>query len=184
MGKVFYRFCVMRPLTITDSEEMILVLQDEIRRSEQSRYDHRLHGVLLVAQGMSAHQVAGYLGDSPRTVQYWVRRLNEEGLSGLTETPGRGRPGRLSESQLSELGSVLRTSPRSVGMEANLWDGKTLRHWLKEHWEVKMSVRQCQRMFRQLGFRQRKPRPVLAHADPLAQAAQKKTPSTGDGPAG
>ncbi len=68
-------FFVMRALTITDSEEMILVLQDEIRRSEQSRYDHRLHGVLLVAQGLSAHQVAGYLGDSPRTVQYWVRNV-------------------------------------------------------------------------------------------------------------
>ena len=184
LGKVFYRFCVMRALTITDSEEMILVLQDEIRRSEQSRYDHRLHGVLLVAQGMSAHQVAGYLGDSPRTVQNWVRRLNEEGLIGLTETPGRGRPGRLSESQLKELGTVLRASPRRVGMEANLWDGKTLRHWLQEHWQVEMSVRQCQRIFRQLGFRQRKPRPVLAHADPLAQAAHKKTPPTGDRPGG
>ncbi len=174
----------MRALTVTDSEEMILVLQDEIRRSDQSRYDHRLHGVLLVAQGMSAHQVAGYLGDSPRTVQYWVKQLNEEGLGGLTEKPGRGRPRRLSETQLSELGSVLRESPRSAGIAANLWDGKTLRYWLKEHWQVELSVRQCQRIFRQLGFRQRKPRPVLARADPLAQAAHKKTPSTGDGPTG
>ncbi len=54
---MLYHFFVMRALTIIDSEEMILVLQDEIRRSEQSRYDHRLHGVLLVAQGLSAHQV-------------------------------------------------------------------------------------------------------------------------------
>lgn len=173
----------MRALTVTDSEEMILVLQDEIRRSDQSRYDHRLHGVLLVAQGMSANQAAGYLGDSPRSVQYWVKRLNEEGLSGLTESPGRGRPGRLSENQLRELGSVLRESPRSAGIAVNLWDGKTLRHWLKEHWQVQLSVRQCQRIFRQLGFRQGKPRPVLAHADALAQAAHKKTPSTGEGPA-
>ena len=130
----------MRALTVTDSEEMILVLQDEIRRSDQSRYDHRLHGVLLVAQGMSANQAAGYLGDSPRSVQYWVKRLNEEGLSGLTESPGRGRPGRLSENQLRELGSVLRESPRSAGIAVNLWDGKTLRHWLKEHWQVQLSV--------------------------------------------
>ena len=40
----------MRPLTIADSESIILGLQDEIRRSEESRYDHRLHGLLLVAQ--------------------------------------------------------------------------------------------------------------------------------------
>jgi hypothetical protein len=34
----------MKPLTIPDKEEMILALQDEIRRSDQARYDHRLHG--------------------------------------------------------------------------------------------------------------------------------------------
>jgi hypothetical protein len=34
-------------------------MQGEIRRSEESRYDHRLHGVLLVAQGMSCPEVAG-----------------------------------------------------------------------------------------------------------------------------
>ena len=39
----------MRPLQVTDAETMVLGLQDEIRRSEESRYDHRLHGVLLVA---------------------------------------------------------------------------------------------------------------------------------------
>jgi hypothetical protein len=31
-------------------------------------------------------------------------------------------------------------------------------------------------MFRQLGFRLRKPRPLIAHADPVEQAAVKKTP--------
>ena len=51
----------MRAITIEDAEEMLLVLQDEIRRSEEARYDHRLHGVLLVAQGMSAPQVAQFV---------------------------------------------------------------------------------------------------------------------------
>ncbi|HUZ06335.1 MAG TPA: transposase [Candidatus Paceibacterota bacterium] len=41
----------MKPLKISDAETMILALQDEIRRSDESRYDHRLHGVLLVAHG-------------------------------------------------------------------------------------------------------------------------------------
>jgi hypothetical protein len=34
----------MRALQIADAETMALGLQDEIRRSEESRYDHRLHG--------------------------------------------------------------------------------------------------------------------------------------------
>jgi flavin reductase (DIM6/NTAB) family NADH-FMN oxidoreductase RutF len=39
-----------------------------------------------------------------------------------------------------------------------------------------LGVRQCQRMFRDLGFRFRKPRPKMAHADPEQQATYKKTP--------
>lgn len=58
----------MRPLSINDPE-IILGLQDEIRRSEESRYGHRLHGLLLVAHGLSCREVAQLLGNSPRTVQ-------------------------------------------------------------------------------------------------------------------
>lgn len=41
----------MKALRSADSAIVSLGLQDEIRRSEEFRYDHRLHGVLLVAQG-------------------------------------------------------------------------------------------------------------------------------------
>jgi transposase len=178
----------MRAITIEGAEEMLLVLQDEIRRSEEARYDHRLHGVLLVAQGMSAPQVAQFLGDGTRTVEYWVRRFNAEGLSGLVEGERPGRPARLSEPQLEHIGVILRQSPRAQGMTGNLWDGKSLAEWLRRNWAVKLSVRQCQRLFRRLGFRQRKPRPLIAHADPLLQAAHKKTskasPSAGRRPLG
>jgi hypothetical protein len=39
---------------------------------------------------------------------------------------------------------------------------------------VDLGVRQCQRLFRQLGFRLRKPRPMISHTDPAVQAAHKK----------
>jgi transposase len=169
----------MRAVKIDDAQEMLWVLQDEIRRSEEARYDHRLHGVLLVAQGMSAPQVAQLLGDGRRTVEYGVKRFNAEGLSGLVEGERAGRPARLSEFQIEQIGEVLRDSPRAHGMRANLWDGKTLAEWLLRNWAVELSVRQCQRLFRQLGFRQRKPRPLIAHAEPMVQRAHKKTPKAG-----
>jgi transposase len=169
----------MRAVKIDDAQEMLWVLQDEIRRSEEARYDHRLHGVLLVAQGMSAPQVAQLLGDGRRTVEYWVKRFNAEGLSGLVEGERAGRPSRLSEFQIEQIGEVLRDSPRAHGMRANLWDGKTLAEWLLRNWAVELSVRQCQRLFRQLGFRQRTPRPLIAHAEPMVQRAHKKTQNAG-----
>ena len=104
----------MRPLQVADAETIVLGLQDEIRRSEESRYDHRLHGVLLVAQGMTCPEVG-------------------------------------------------------------LWDGKTLSAWIEQRFQVRLLVRQCQRLFRQRGFRLRKPRPMIAHADPERQRTHKKT---------
>src|SRR5713101_9903865 len=98
----------MRPLQVADAETIVLGLQDEIRRSEESRYDHRLHGVLLVAQGMTCPEVSRMLGDAPRTVEYWVRRFEEKGLAGLTEGERTGRPARLSGAQIQEVNRVLR----------------------------------------------------------------------------
>jgi len=164
----------MRALTIADSATIILGLQDEIRRSEESRYDHRLHGVLLVAQGMTCPEVARLLGDAPRSVEYWVRGFEEKGLAGLREGERTGRPRRLDEKQLREINVALRQMPRDVGLSGNLWDGKTLAAWIIQKYEIDLGVRQCQRLFRQLGFRLRKPRPAIAQADPDKQKAHKK----------
>jgi transposase len=171
----------MRPLMVDDAGEMLLALQDEIRRSEEARYDHRLHGVLLVAQGMNAPKVARLLGDGVRTVEYWVERFNQDGFAGLVEGERPGRPRKLSTEQLEELEAVLRASPRVQSVSANLWDGKTLSHWINQRWGVELSTRQCQRLFRQLGFRLRKPRPMIGHADPELQSRHKKTPGDGSG---
>lgn len=165
----------MKALTISDASDMVLSIQDEIRRSDEARYDHRLHAVLLVAQGMSCNQVGQILGDASRTVAYWVTRFEAEGFSGLVDGDRPGRPPKLSESQLSQLGQALRKEPKEFGLQGP-WDGKTLASFILQQWGVSLGVRQCQRLFRQLGFRQRKPRPKMAKANPALQKEYKKTP--------
>jgi len=152
----------------------VLSLQQEIQRSEEARYDHRLHGVLLVAQGLTCPEVADLLGDAPRSVEYWVHRYQEKGLAGLKEGERTGRPRRLNEKQIKQINRVLRANPSDAGMGVNLWDGKTLSAWIEKTYNLQMGVRQCQRLFRQLDFRLRKPRPLLAKADPKRQKAHKK----------
>ena len=164
----------MKALTIADAATIILGLQDKIRRSEESRYDHRLHGVLLVAQGMTCPEVARLLGDAPRSVEYWVRDFEVRGFAGLREGERSGRPRRLDEKQLGEINVALRQMPRDLGLGGNLWDGKTLAAWITKEYGIDLGVRQCQRLFRQLGFRLRKPRPSIAQADPARQKVHKK----------
>lgn len=153
---------------------LVAALENEIRRSDQARYEHRLHCILLVAKGMSCPGVAALFGDSVRTVQTWFHRFEEEGLAGLVDADRPGRPGRLNDRQLNEVERVLRRSPREVGMKINLWDGKTLSAFIQKRFGITLKVRQCQRLFRQFGFRLRKPRPLIAHADPSVQQSFKK----------
>ena len=163
----------MKKLSISDPA-LVLALQDEIRRSDEARYDHRLHAVLLVAQGKSCRSVAADLGDSARIVQYWVNQFEKCGFAGLQEQERPGRPKSITEKDLQLISTILRKSPRECGMVTNVWDGKTLSAWIKRELKVSIGVRQCQRMFRQLGFRLRKPRPMIAHADESKRLAFKK----------
>jgi transposase len=134
----------MRRAKLSDREDVVLALQDEIRRTDESRYDHRLHGVLLVAQGLSCRQVAKLFGDAPRTIAYWVRQFEEKGLIGLAEGERLGRPRTLSKEQLDEVDLALRKSPTDFGLISNLWDGKTLSQFVAHQWGVTLGVRQSQ----------------------------------------
>jgi transposase len=169
----------MKRLEITDADIMQIAIRQEIERSEESRYDHRLHGVLMVSSGYSCTTVAELFGHSRRTVEYWVQRFEKRGFSGLEEVPRPGRPTALDASIRQKLARDLRRSPRELKYTQNLWDGKLLSHHLAECYEVDLGVRQCQRLFTQMGFRRRKPRPLIAHSDPAVQRAYKKTPSVG-----
>ena len=157
-----------------DSPTDILVLQDEIQRSEDARYDHRLHAVLLVAKGMSCPKVAQLLGDSERTVRLWMSQYVQYGLQGLIENERTGRTPRLSPYQVARIEEALRGSPEAVGLRGGIWDGKSLSAFIHKEFKIHLGVRQCQRLFRQLDFRLRKPRPMIARSDPEIQRAFKK----------
>jgi transposase len=75
---------------------------------------------------------------------------------------------------LQQIQKALRSSPSEFGLSAGLWDGKLLSHFIRQRFDVDIGVRQCQRLFRQFGFRLRKPRPLIAKADPEKQEAFKK----------
>lgn len=143
----------MRPLRINNPESVVEALQDEIRRSEESRYDHRLHAVLLVTQGLSAPEVADWLGDSVRAVELWVHRFQEKSLAGLHESRRPGRTSRLSEEQLARALLAVRSSPSEAGLSANQWDANTLSVYLRSL-GVNLKPRQCRNLLRQWGLRE------------------------------
>ena len=165
----------MKKLEIQDADIMRVAIQQEIARSEEARYDNKLHGVLLACSGMTCEEVADVLGRSIRTIQYCIRRFNANGFAGLREVDGRGRPNSLTADDIERINAELRKSPEESGYQQSMWNGKLLSHHLEMKYGKPLGVRQCQRLFRKLGFRLRKPRPVIAKANPELQKAFKKT---------
>ena len=80
----------MKRLRISDDRKKEII--GEIRRSDESKYDHRLHGILLVANGMSPYEVSSVIGNSPKSIENWVNTFLREGFEGLREPMRSGRP--------------------------------------------------------------------------------------------
>ena len=165
----------MKRIIIPDPETFIAAVEDEIFRTREGRYYHRLHVVLNVLHGLSCYEAARIYGDSPRSVEYWVRRLLSDGLAGLKDQDRPGRPLRLPSSEWQRLREDLLQSPRDLGYDQNLWDGVLLSHHLEKRYGISLGVRQCQRLFHQLGFSLQRPRRQPQEADPARQEAFKKT---------
>jgi transposase len=140
----------MKALRIADAKAARRAVQQELRRSAESRYDHRLHGVLLVCQGHPCAAVAAWLGEHPATVQRWVHRFAARGCGGLREVPRPGRPGRLASADRAKAEQDLRASPRTLGYDQDRWDGQLLARHLRQHYGVRLGSRQCQRLLRRL----------------------------------
>lgn len=148
----------MRKLHIEDANVTRIAIQHEIARTEESRYGHRLHGLLLLAAGHSCRQVAALFGEDDTTVQRWVKRFMRGGLTALREGQRPGRPPTLDAEQWSRLEADLRRAPREFGFATLDWDGPTLSKLLHLRYGVELGVRQCQRIFRQIRAEQSRTR--------------------------
>lgn len=165
----------MKRINIQDSEIFVAAIKDEISRSCEGRYYHRLHVVLHVLQGASTYKAAKIYGDSPRSIQYWLQRLISFGLAGLYDNKKPGRPSQLSGKDYDKLRKEIRRSPRELGYNQNIWDGPLLSYHLKLQYSVIVGVRQSQRLFKRLGFTLQRPRSRAKEVNIKEQETFKKT---------
>jgi transposase len=93
----------------------------------------------------------------------------QKGLQGLIEDERPGRPSRLTAEQIEKINLALKGKPEDVGLRDGIWDGKLLSAFIQKEFQINLGIRQCQRLFPQLRFRLRKPRPMIARANPKVQ---------------
>ena len=128
----------------------IEIIRREFRRSPESRYIHRLHGVLLVLLGLSTVKAGELLGDPQRTVAHWVAQFKAHGLGGLRDAEKAGRPGTLADAQRAAVTKALSKHPKESGFDADSWTNALLASLLKKRYGVMLSTRQCSRLLLRL----------------------------------
>ncbi len=142
----------MHRLEISDKETLKTRVREEISRSAESRYGHRLHALLLLACGFGCYDVARILGQDPRTIERWVQRFERNGLAGLHEEEREGRPRRLNGERWEAMRQDLKRSPHEFGYSQDLWDGRLLTCHLHSLYGIVLGVRQCQRLLQRMDF--------------------------------
>lgn len=118
--------------------------------SDESRYLFRVFAVNMVLSGTPASQVGASAGFTKAAVTGWVRTVDQHGFEALRNQHRPGRPSKLSEEQLAEIDNALQNDPKDHGYK--VWDGPALSDYIEVHYGIHMGVRQCQRLFHNLGY--------------------------------
>jgi transposase len=151
-------------------QELDLVIdkcKDAVRRQ-------RLRVIRWSLAGLTAEQVAQRSGLCRRQVQNWLRRFNAEGLPGLEDRPGRGRPCPLSIEQQKQLHARLAAGP-TVADEVCTLRGEDIQRILREEFGVLRKLSAVYYLLHALGYSSLVPRPRHVQADTARQEHFKKT---------
>jgi len=167
----------MKRLVIKDKEGIKEKIQLYFAGNDEAKFIHRLHAILLFTenQAESCDSAGHLLGNSPRTISNWIKRINETGdIESLRNKKQPGRPTRLKELQRRQLRFVIQESPEKHGISKKKWDGKSLSAYIGKRYCIVMKTRTCQRLFHQLGFdiKSKRACPVVG------RGAKRKKPNT------
>ncbi len=138
----------MRKISLSNPEGSRTLLATTIQRSDEARFLHRLHCVVLAGAGCSCYQIAQWFGNDPRSVERWVHAFNRNGTQGLWQAHAGGRPQRLDGAASARLRAELAQSPRTAGYARARWNGPLVAQHLLKAYDVSLGIRQCQRVLK------------------------------------
>ena len=158
----------------TDPSILLKQGKEIMSSSDESKYLFRVFAVNMVLSGTPASQVGASAGYTKAAVTGWVKIADEKGFEALHSHKQAGRPPKLSDIQLAEIDSMLQSDPKDYGFK--VWDGPTLSTYIKDHYDITIGVRQCQRMFHNLGYSRIRPQayPSKDYEDTQAREDFKK----------
>ena len=147
-------------------------LQGLFRQEKDARVAKRIWIAWQARLGRTEPQITAAIGLARRSVQTWVQRYNAEGLAGLRDRVGRGRPPILSEAEQQCVADRLEEGPRE-GDVCSL-RGLDFQKFIEDQLGKLMSLSAVYDLLHELNYEWLVPRPKHRKSDPEAIAAFKK----------
>jgi len=129
----------------------------------------RIQGLLLVHRGNTEIMAADMIGVGRRTLQDWIRRYRQRGISGLVKGPYRGGRSRLTEEQKEELSRIIAAGPEKAGFDTGVWIAPMVVKLVKDLYGVSYSASQTGRILHALRFSLQYPTRKPSKADEKAE---------------
>lgn len=135
----------------------------------------RLLAAVLRKEGKTLQEISDRVKHPLTTVGDWLRRMHLEGISRVYSIKQSGRPRRLRDEEMAELGSILSQSPKEHGFPFKFWTTKLVREFIWQRYKASYKIRQVRNLLYRLGMSCQKPRPAHIKANKKLQEDFKKT---------
>ena len=163
--------------------ELLRIGKEIVKQSDDQRYIRKVTLVnMMLERKMKAEEISELSGVTRRTLSGWVKIADEEGFDALRGKARTGRSSKLSKEQKEEIKNALINPPKESGYYK--WDGISLSDYIKSQYDIDLSVRQCQRLFHELGFSKIRPQihPSSGELNEEERKAYKKTADLANNP--
>lgn len=148
-------------------------LRSLAKGERDARVARRMLAIASALSGMSRAAAAQSAGMDRQTLRDWVMRYNADGIAGLADRWGDGRPQRLDTHEQAALAEVILAGPdvEVDGISAFTLDD--LARFSAQRFGKPFHPASMSRVVRRLGFSRQKARPHHPDKDEAAQAAFK-----------
>ena len=134
-------------------------LEQKYKKEKDRKIRQRLHILLLLREGWTQREVAKMFHISNGIVPFWKARFESGGFDNLNDKEGRGIKSKMSDGELSMLGSAIEDG---VLMEDGFRRGfktKDISEFINSNFGISYSTRHCRRILRSINCSLQVPRP-------------------------
>ena len=134
-----------------------------IERKYKDEFDsqlrERIQIILYTRRGYTQREVAGMLLISKGKVSFWRKRFESGGFEGLYDKKGRGRKAKLTDEELSMIGSSLAEGYLMENGYTRPYKTKDVVKFISNNFKIQYTLRHVRRILQQMGLRLKVPRP-------------------------